>query len=536
MATKTLTQTCLTPLLMILLLFGCVGNDEETSRKEAAYREPVNVSSTYQPPVFTDPDRLEKIKSTFPEVDTIFRRHAEQNHYPGFVYGVVVDDSLVFSGAAGVVNLDTEEPVTAESGFHIASMTKSFTAMAILKLRDAGKLTLLDPVAKYIPEFAGQEYLTKDAPPVTIQNLMTMSSGLPEDNPWADRQLEDSDEEFMDLISSGLSFSNIPSYQYEYSNLGYAMLGTIINKVAGMPYQRYITEEIFLPLGMKNTYWEYEEVSDELLAQGYRWEEEQWKEEPMLHTGAFGAIGGMITSLNDFSKYVALHLSAWPPRSDPETGPVKRSTVREMQVPTMPRLYAGATDAEGEPCPILSGYGYGLGIRKDCEGLTRVSHSGGLPGYGCEYRFFPDYGIGIISFSNRTYASTGQANAEATQVILEKSDIEPRAIPASPILKKRTEQVRALLQTWDEQLGEEILADNFYLDQSRKLRMRNAREVLEAAGAITSVDPIRPLNQLRGTFLMHGEQKDVQVFFSLSPEKEPKVQALYLWNIEPEAD
>jgi len=536
MRKRTTAWTRLVLITMPVILLACAKRTEEGTSTDNTIPVTINISPTYQPPVFTDPERLEKIKSTFPEVDAIFRRHAEENNYPGLVYGIVVDDSLVFSGATGLVNLDTGEPVTAESGFHIASMTKSFTAMAILKLRDERKLSLLDPVAKYIPGFAGQEYLSRDAPLVTIQNLMTMTSGFPEDNPWADRQLEDSDQEFMELISGGLSFSNIPSYQYEYSNLGYAMLGTIINKVAGMPYQRYITEEIFLPLGMTNTYWEYEEVPDNLLAQGYRWEEEQWKEEPMLHTGAFGAIGGMITSLNDFSKYVAFHLSAWPPRSDPETGPVKRSTVREMQVPTMPRLYAGATDAEGEPCPILSGYGYGLGIRKDCEGLTRVSHSGGLPGYGCEYRFFPDYGIGIISFSNRTYASTGQANAEAMQVILEKSDIEPRAIPASPILKKRTEQVRALLNTWDEQLGEEILADNFYLDQSRKLRMKNAREVLEAAGVITAVDPLRPQNQLRGTFLMHGEQKDVQVFFSLSPEKEPKVQALYLWNVEPGTD
>lgn len=498
----------------------------KTTEKEAA-PSPAHFSSTYQAPVFTDPDRLEKIERTFPEVEEIFRRHAEENYYPGFVYGVVVDDSLVFSGAAGTVNLDTEQPVTAGSAFHIASMTKSFTAMAILKLRDEGKLSVLDPVARYIPEWAGQEYLTKDAPPVTIQNLMTMTSGLPEDNPWADRQLEESEEAFLNMIREGLSFSNIPSYQFEYSNLGYAMLGTIITRVSGMPYQRYITEEIFLPLGMTHTYWEYEEVPDSLLAQGYRWEEETWKEEPMLHTGAFGAIGGMITTLDDFSKYVAFHLAAWPPRNDPETGPVKRSTVREMHVPTMPRLYPDNTDDNGTPCPLLSGYGYGLGIRKDCRDLTRISHGGGLPGYGCEYRFFPDYGIGVISFSNRTYASTGAANAEAMQLILEQSDIQPRELPVSPILEARARQVRSLINTWDEELGKEMLAENFFLDKSRELRMKEVAELMDAAGEIKAVDPLDAWNQLRGTFLMRGEKKNLRVLFTLSPEKDPKVQGLY---------
>lgn len=489
-------------------------------------------SATYQPPAFTDPDRLRKIEATLPAVDSLFARHAEEHRYLGYAYGVVVGDSLIVSGAAGTINRSDQQPVTADAKFHIASMTKSFTAMAVLKLRDAGRLSLQDSVSTYIPELDRLTYLTRDAPPMDLQNLMTMTSGLPEDNPWADRQLDDSTEELVHFLEEGLSFSSVPSHRFEYSNLGYALLGLVITRVSGTPYQQYITDEILEPLGMTDTYWDYAAVPTGELAQGYRWEEGAWAEEPMLRTGAFGAIGGLITSMRDFSKYVAFHLAAYPPRSAPERGPVKRSSVREMHRALSPHLAQDAEDARGERCPYLWGYGYGLVVRKNCHGRLEVSHTGGLPGFGSNYRLYPEYGVGIVAFANRTYAPASAANEEAMAVIFEESGIAPRALPASALLKRRAEQVARLVQTWDEGLGSEILAENFYLDQPRRLRMEAAQGILDEAGAIASVGPVTPANQLRGTFVMRGEQKDIEVFFSLSPEVVPKVQALRLWIAE----
>jgi CubicO group peptidase (beta-lactamase class C family) len=165
-------------------------------------------------------------------------------------------------------------------------MSKSFTAMAILKLRDEGKLKLDDPAYLYIPEIKGIKYLTKDASPITIRNLLTHSAGFPEDNPWGDRQLANTDEQLIDLYKKGLSFSNDPGLGYEYSNLGFATLGYIIKKVSGKSYQEYITENILKPLGMTHTYYEYDKVPKELLAHGYRWIDNHWVEQPMLHDGS----------------------------------------------------------------------------------------------------------------------------------------------------------------------------------------------------------------------------------------------------------
>ncbi|MDH5604224.1 MAG: beta-lactamase family protein, partial [Cyclobacteriaceae bacterium] len=319
------------PTLFLILFFSgqlflsCQKRENTAATPEAVEsKKSVLFSDTYHPPLFSNTDRLENLKNALPEVEEIYRKYAIENHYPGIVYGIVLDGELVFSGGEGVINLEDHTPVTERSLFRIASMTKSFTAMAIMKLLEVGKLQLSDPASKYIPELDSVRYLTRDATPVTVYNLLTMSAGFPEDNPWGDRQLDDTDEELLALIKDGISFSNIPSQEYEYSNLGYAILGHIVSRVSGMPYQQYITRNILAPLDMENTRWEYAEVPDSLLALGYRWEENTWKPEPLLHDGSFGAMGGLITSIEDFSKYVAFHLSAWPPRNDPDEGPVKR--------------------------------------------------------------------------------------------------------------------------------------------------------------------------------------------------------------------
>ena len=259
-------------------------------------------AQNYKPPVFTDPDRLKKIEATFPVIDKVYKDYAEKNHWPGMVYGVVVDGKLVHTGGIGFTDITAKIKADEQSDFRIASMTKSLTAMAILKLRDEGKLKLDDPAYLYIPEMKGIHYLTKDATPVTIKNLLTHSAGYPEDNPWGDRQLADSDDQLIAFYKKGVSFSNDPGLGYEYSNLGFATLGYIIKKVSGKTYETYITDNILKPLGMTHTYWEYAQVPKDKLAHGYRWLDGQWLEQPLLHDGSYGAMGGLITTIDDFAQ------------------------------------------------------------------------------------------------------------------------------------------------------------------------------------------------------------------------------------------
>lgn len=507
--------------LSILLLIGC--NSPKPSPDTVSHS--VNA---YSIPHFTDSTSFSRMQNAFPIVDKIYSEYAEKNHFPAISYGIIAGGQLVYSGSVGTSNLTLKTPATTKSLFRIASMSKSFTAMSIVKLRDEGKLLLTDPVSKYIPEMNGAGALTTDAPAITIQNLLTMSAGFPEDNPWGDRQLDATYEELLKQISQGISFSNVPGVSYEYSNLGFALLGRIISQVSGIPYQKYITENIMKPIGMNDSKWEYTEVSAEKLALGYLWQDDQWVDVPLLHDGAYGAMGGLICSIEDFSKYVALHLDAWPPRNTPETGPVKRSSIREMHQPwRFNTIFADARTRSGELCPAAAGYGYGLGWRKDCNGLVRISHSGGLPGFGSEWRIYPEYGIGIVSFSNHTYGAPSLANAIALDTLISLAGLKPRVLGPSDILKQRQTEIVKLLPAWNEKFTN-IFAENFFMDESLERRKIETQKMYDEVGTVLSVQEVHPENQLRGSFLILGEKKNLRVFFTLTPEPQALIQQLDL--------
>ena len=165
----------------ITLLMSCnsrtpVSNDEGIVKK--------SVSGTYKKPEFLVDDRLKKIEEIGPELEQIFDEHLKSKSIPGIAYGIVVDDSLVIASAMGLSQVVNEISATINTSFRIASMTKSFTALAIMRLRDEGLLSLSDPVSKYIPAMGQLDYLTEDAPIIDIENLLTMTAGFPEDNPW----------------------------------------------------------------------------------------------------------------------------------------------------------------------------------------------------------------------------------------------------------------------------------------------------------------------------------------------------------------
>ena len=487
-------------------------------------------AQTYYTPFFADSlQRLEKIKAAQTLVDKMYKDHAAKNNFPALVYGVVVDGGLLYWGTTGFTDVDKKIAATNTSAFRIASMTKSFTTLAVMKLRDEGKLQLDDPASKYIPEMKKIKPLTWDAPQITIRHLMTHAAGFPEDNPWGDRQLADTDKDLLNLISNDVSFSNVPGITYEYSNLGFALLGRIITNVSGKPYQQYITEAIFKPLGMNNTYWDYKKVPAEKLAHGYRKHGNGWKEEALLPDGSYGAMGGLITTMEDFSKYVALHMSAWPPRSNNESLVLKRSSLREMQTTgNFAGLNPNYRYPSGRPCATTAQYAFGLRWTKDCEGRTWIGHSGGLPGFGSNWIFFPDYGFGVLCFANLTYAPTSGINIAVADTLIRLANLKPRIIPPSPILQQRKEEIVKLLPHWNGAESSKIFAENFFPDRPLSELKQLTQSLYEKAGKIVRIGELIPENQLRGTFLLEGEKANIEVFFTLTPEKVPLIQQLDL--------
>jgi CubicO group peptidase (beta-lactamase class C family) len=484
-------------------------------------------------PQFTDPDRAEKVGATEGAVEQMFRDYAEREHMPGMSYGVVLDGNLLYSGGFGFADLERDIPADPRSLFRIASMSKSFTAMAILQLRDDGRLSLDDPISDYVPEADGLELLTTDAPVITIRHLLTHSAGFPEDNPWGDRQLADSDEELRELIADGVSFSNVPGIEYEYSNLGFALLGQVVQVVSGMEFRDYMRTHVFAPLGMSHTLYEYENAPRDRLALGYGWMDDGWVDIPLEHHGAFGAMGGLITSIEDFTAYVALHLSAWPPRSGPDTGPLRRSSLREMH---QPWRFAGVMPdfryPNGRECPSARAYAYGLRWVEDCDGRVMVGHSGGLPGFGSNWTMMPEYGLAVMSFDNITYGGTSELNTAVLDTIIVLAGLEPRRLPPSAILERRRDDLVSFFPDWAGAEDSDVFAENFFLDNRLSDLVRQTREMYAEAGPIQSVGEMQALNQLRGTFVLHGERRDMAVFFTLTPEREPRIQQVRMRLVE----
>jgi CubicO group peptidase (beta-lactamase class C family) len=476
---------------------------------------------------FPNPQRQQKLAAAFPEIDQLFRSWMERLQPPGAVLGVVVDGELVWVKAAGVREKTNNAPVTPETVFRIASMTKSFTAMAILKLRDEGKLSLDDPVAKYLPELTKLAYPTSDSQVITIRHLLTHSEGFPEDNPWGDRQLAQSDETLRSWLRDGIPFSTSPGTGFEYSNYGFAILGQIVAKASRRPYADYVRDNILRPLGMNSSMFEMASIPREHIALGYRREENIWKPEPILAHGSFGAMGGLWTNAHDLARYVAFLMSAFPPRDEPERGPIKRSSAREMQQAwrlSPASAFRPTVDARLQLG--VSGYGYGLGVSDDCRFGHVVGHGGGLPGYGSLMRWLPEYGVGLIGMSNQTYQGFNGLFNDTLSALHRTGALQPRVVKPSQALLKAQSDVSQLITKWDDNLANRIAADNLFLDVAAEVRSSRWKSLAEQHGTCRPATSLKPENALRGGWRMMCDRGWLDVFITLAPTMPPKVQLI----------
>src|SRR5687767_6292310 len=187
----------------------------------SAHAQAGPLSSIAPPARFPDADRMTRLAGAFPEIDRMMREFAERSRVPGIGWGIIIDGRVAHMGVHGIRDAATRAPVDTGTVFRIASMSKSFTAAAILQLRDAGRLSLDDPAERYVPELKTLRRPTSDARAITIRDLLTHSAGFPEDNPWGDQQLSATDAELSAMLTRGIPFSNTPGVAYEYSNFGF---------------------------------------------------------------------------------------------------------------------------------------------------------------------------------------------------------------------------------------------------------------------------------------------------------------------------
>ena len=488
---------------------------------------------------------------TIPDIAAFVDPHFDQlfagGTVPALVYGVIKNGELIHSRGLGSIDLDgTETPPNADTLFRIASMTKSFTAATLLSLRDEGLLGLDDHLVDYVPELMGGGAENHQ---ITLRHLLTMTAGFPTDDPWGDRQQDLHPDDFASLLATPMEPMWRPGDRFEYSNLGYALLGRVIESVTGMRYRDVVKSKVLSPLSLTSTGFDTAEVERSRLATGYVRREDDWVVEPVAGYGAFAPMGGLLSTVSDLTRWVSAMVDAQ--RLDagrPEAGqspvsdsnlaqPPKAASLREMQ--TGQRFI----EAECRPTldspmvpPTVRHYGFGLFDELLPSGRT-ISHSGGYPGFGSHMRWHLRSGLGIVALGNRSYAPMGKAAAAALESAIpavgESSPIDPAQ---RAWLQEAQRAVERLTNEWDESLVAEWFTDNVEQDEPWAVRRRHLERLQGKHGQLAPDPRSEPVDMgpAQAVWWLRGERGGrVKVDILLSPHPTPRIQAV-TWLSVPE--
>ncbi|MFN8020561.1 MAG: serine hydrolase domain-containing protein [Acidimicrobiales bacterium] len=443
---------------------------------------------------------------------------AKEHHCPTISDGLWCDGRLVSAGGT-VLHDDGFHPTT-ESVYRIASMTKSFTAAAVLSLRDEGVLSLDDRIDLHAPELASVRGPVDDAGPIRIRHLLTMTAGLVTDNPWADRHLDIDDEGMDAIVRDGVVWSGTTGTSFDYSNLGFGLLGRVVKRATGRRVQDLITERFLEPLGLTRTTWVQPDHDD--WARPSRWRDGAWIPEGLepLGDGEIAPMGGLWSTVDDVGRWVTFLSDAFPSRDGADEGPLSRASRREMQemhrfTSTMP--LPGRT--------AVNGYGYGLRIR-NCNRMGRVvGHSGGLPGYGSHMRWAVERGLAVVALSNVTYAPMAQYTQDVFELVLAHGAF-PTPLPfEAPLVDEYAHRLVALLGDWDDAVADELFADNVAPDEPYDRLRAQAAEWLATCGGRFEIDHVVATTKAAGRiFVKRPEGDPFEIQFKLSPAGPPRIQ------------
>lgn len=328
------------------------------------------------------------------DLDAVVEQYATSNFSPSGIVTVAKGGEIVETRTWGGDGYDVTTP------FRIASCTKSFTALALLILRREGRLGLDDEVVRHVPEL--QVVAPEGWPVLRLRHLLAMSGGLATDNPWGDRQESRSREQLSAWLAGGLRLDSPPGDAYEYSNLGYAVLGEVITRVSGQDFKEFVRERIIDPLGLPDTRFAADDLPT--TARGYHREPMLpgqpggWTVQRASGPGVFSPIGGLYSSARDLVAWAHLHMH--------QAVPVGATfTAADLAEGQQPLTHVETSHA---PRPlrglVTRAYGYGLNVERFTDHGVLVSHAGGYPGFTAYMCWHADSGHTVIASANGTHS------------------------------------------------------------------------------------------------------------------------------------
>ena len=367
-----------------------------------------------------------KVQAGITMLDEWIRSHVEYEGV-GLVIGIVHDQDVVLLKAYGYSSLDPEAPMQEDSIFRIASHSKLFTAISVLRARDAGALRLDDEVATHLPWFDIENRHPK-ARPVTVRHLLTHTAGLPRESihpAWTDFEFPEA-EAVRDTISDQET-TYATETKWKYSNLGFTLAGMVAGAASGKPFAELVNQEILEPLGMDSTSVGPIPADHKgRLATGYgrRMADGSRMSMPFVDARAFDPATGVSSSVPDMLKFLQWQMRVRDRKSEEV---LATNTLLEMQ-----RVHWVQSSWD-------SGWGLGFSVRHT-EDRDLIGHGGSYPGYRTQTQLSPEEDVGVVVFTNAGDGNPGRFLEKAFEWV-------------APHLAKEEEETVTYDPDWDIYVG-----------------------------------------------------------------------------------
>ena len=424
-----------------------------------------------------------------PNVDRIFAKFTPAT--PGCAVGVGVDGAPVLTRGYGMADLEHDVRITPETIFEAGSVSKQFTAAAVLVLARDGKLSLDDPVRKYIPEVP--EYAT----PLTIRHMLNHTSGLRDWGSvesiagWPRTTRAYTHAHVLDIVSRQRALNFTPGTHWSYSNTGYNLAAILVSRVAKMPFAEFTRTRVFEPAGMSHTSWRDDHTRIvKNRAIGY---EEQ---KGVFHTDMpFEDVhgnGGLLTTVGDLLKW---NEHFWSPKIG------DAAFVAEEQKPIA--FSSG------------SGHGYGLGLMiDDHKGVKQVDHSGSTAGYLAHLARYPDQHVSIAVLCNVSNAGATQRAYDVADLYLaERAELKPAPNASYTLKPEDFERLEGLYRSNPDGRALAIARD------SGTLRLERGPALIAQSGTRFIVENGATFESDRPGHLRVSDRYDITDFERVAPAK-----------------
>jgi len=352
------------------------------------------------------------------EIDNILTRQIEDIKTPSVQYLIFTKDRVIHQFQKGFADIINKKNINKNTTYNAYSVTKTFTALSILQLAEKESLNIDDPVNEYLPDFTY-------SPNITVKHLLTHSAGIPNPIPlsWVHLTNEhkdfDNDKFFKPIFQKNSKTKSEPNEKYSYSNLGYVLLGQIIEKVSGLSYENYIEENIIKKIGVTSNELSFN-INSKNHAKGYhkKWSfsnlilgfffdkskymsdtEGKWKSFRNIYVNGV-SYGGLIGTAEGFMKYLQ---------------ELMKSNNRLLSDKFMEQLFTENITTKNKPTNMCLSWFKGAVI-----GNEYYAHAGGGGGYYCEIRIYPELEIGSVIMFNRTGMTDERFLDKLDQYVIDK--------------------------------------------------------------------------------------------------------------------